>query len=263
MLVDSHCHLDDPLFTEDRDAVVERAMANGVTKLLSIGTGEGLPDLQSGIRMAERYDAVFATVGVHPQYAPDARDEHFETLRRLLSHPKTVGIGEIGLDYHWKPYDAGVQAHVFARQLEVARDARKPLTIHTREAWDDTFALLAKHWAGSGLPCILHCFTGGPAEVTRGMSLGCYFSFAGVVTYPKAVEVHAAAKLVPLDKLLIETDAPYLPPVPHRGKRNEPAHLIHTARRLSELRSETLDDICSATTANFHRVFFASGDTAS
>lgn len=255
MLVDSHCHLDDEQFESDLDAVVERALAAGVGAMLSIGTGEGLPDLEAGIRMAERYPSVRATAGIHPQFASQAQPEHFDALRELLSHPSVAGLGEIGLDYYWKPYDADQQARVFTWQMELARDAGKPITIHTREAWSDTFRLLREHWTDSKLPCVLHCFTGGAEEVRQGVELDCYFSFAGVVTYPKAPNVHEAARLVPANRLLIETDSPYLPPVPYRGKRNEPAYLVHTARRVAELRGVSYEQIAGLTTENFHRVW--------
>lgn len=255
MFVDSHCHLDDPRFSDDLDAVVERARIAGVTRMLSIGTGEGLPDLQAGIRMAERYPEVYATAGIHPQFAPNAEEPHLRQLRELLSHPKVLGVGEIGLDYYWKPFDSDAQARLFVSQLEIAREARKPVTIHTREAWPDTFALLREHWAPSGLPCILHCFTGGLEEAQQAIKMGFYLSFAGIVTYPKAVHVHEAAKAVPADRLLIETDAPYLAPVPHRGARNEPAFVQHTARQVARLRGTTADEIARVSALNFNHLF--------
>ncbi len=255
MLIDSHCHLDSEKFDEDRDALIERAQAAGVTKMVSIGTGEALPDLEAGIRMAERYPNVLATVGIHPQFAKEAQEEHFHKLAQLATHPKVIAIGEIGLDYYWKPYDAEKQVQVFIRQMRLARDAGKPITIHTREAWPETFALLQEHWSQSNLPCILHCFTGTPEHVQTGIALDCYFSFAGVVTYPKATDVQESAKQVPADRLLIETDAPYLPPVPYRGKRNEPAFVIETAKFLAQLRGIDLAQLAALTSANFAKAF--------
>lgn len=253
-LVDSHCHLDDEQFNADRESAIERALEAGVTTMVSIGTGDGPPDLEAGIRLADEYDCMYATVGVHPHNAAKATPDIPARLRDLLRHPKVMALGEIGLDYHYDFSPRDVQRAVFIEQIEVARDAGKPIVIHTREAWDDTFALLREHWAPAGLPGIMHCFSGGPDEARQSLEMGFYISFAGVVTYPKAVNIHEAAKLVPLDRLLVETDAPYLAPVPRRGKRNEPSFVIHTARRLAELRNVSTETIAEATTANWHRL---------
>lgn len=254
-LVDSHCHLDDEQFAADRDEVIQRAIDAGVTTLLAIGTGEGPPDLECAVRLADGNAMIYATVGIHPQHAGAAGQEHYRRLEELLKHPKVVAIGEIGLDYHWEPFDKDVQAAVFLEQMRIAQDARKPVVIHTRDAWLDTIDLLREHWAPTGLPCVLHCFTGGVEEAREALDLGFYLSFAGVVTYPKALNVQEAARIVPLDRLLVETDAPYLAPVPMRGKRNEPAFVAHTARKIAELRGAAADDIASAAAANFARVF--------
>jgi TatD DNase family protein len=168
ILVDSHTHLDDKRFTDDRDAVVQRAVDAGVARMLSIGTGEGPPDLEAAIRIAARYEPVYASVGIHPEHAPVATQEHFDRLASLLRHPKVLLLGEIGLDYYWKPYDAKLQADVFVQQMEIAAASRKPISIHTRDAWDDTIALLRTHWAPKGLPCIMHCFTGKPGAGSTG-----------------------------------------------------------------------------------------------
>lgn len=261
-LVDSHCHLDDTQFDDDRDAAVERALDAGVAAMLSIGTGEGPPDLEAAIRLADRYAPMLATVGIHPQYAPAASAGHYKALAGLLRHPKCVALGEIGLDYHWEPFDKVLQADVFREQLRIAADAGKPIVIHTRDAWSDTLAILREHWEPTGLPCIMHCFTGGPAEAREALELGFYISFAGVVTYPRATDVQEAAKMVPADRLLVETDAPYLAPVPHRGKRNEPAFVAHTAAFAAALRGERLEDLAAAVTDNFHRLFTRSGQGA-
>lgn len=253
-LIDSHCHLDDEQFNADREAAIERALEAGVTTMVSIGTGDGPPDLEAGIRLADEHDCMYATVGVHPHNAAKATPDIPARLRDLLRHPKVIALGEIGLDYHYDFSPRDVQRSVFVDQLAVARDAGKPIVIHTREAWDDTFAVLREHWAPSGLPGIMHCFSGGPDEARQSLEMGFYISFAGVVTYPKAVNVHETAKLVPLDRLLVETDAPYLAPVPRRGKRNEPSFVVHTARRLAELRNVSLETIAIATTANWHRL---------
>lgn len=254
-LVDSHCHLDDARFTEDRDAVIARARAAGVEQMLSIGTGDGPPDLAVAVRVAEQYPFVFATVGVHPHNADQASVEALDGLRELSRHPKVVAIGEIGLDYHYDFSPRDVQQRVFVEQLAIATEQRLPIIIHTREAWDDTFAVLRQHWAPSGLPGIMHCFTGGPTEARMSLELGFHLGFGGIVTYPKATEVHEAARLTPRDRLLVETDAPYLAPIPYRGKRNEPAYVVQTAQRLAELRGETVAEIATATTDNFRRLF--------
>jgi len=261
-IVDSHCHLDDHKFDEDRDSVIERALAAGVETMLAIGTGEGPPDLEAAIRLADQYEPVFATVGIHPEHAPKATDDDFAHVRDLLQHPKVVAVGEIGLDYYWQPVHRDEQHRALIRQLEIARDARKPVSIHSRDAWDDTFALLEQHWNGHELPCVLHCFGGRPEIAQRALDCGYYLSFAGVVTFPKALDVQQSAKLAPLDRILVETDAPYLAPVPRRGKRNEPSYVVHTARRIAELRGEDPGGFCSAVIRNFQRVFSASGSAA-
>ena len=254
-LVDSHCHLDDRQFDQDRDEVIRRALEAGVEWMLAIGSGDGPPDLECAVRLAEAHPAIRATVGVHPHDAAKASEETFAALRALLDHPKVLALGEIGLDYHYNFSPPETQRQVFARQLELARQARKPVVIHTREAWPDTLSLLREHWVGSGLPCVMHCFSGGPEEASQCLELGFYLSFAGVVTFPKALRVQEAARLTPRDRLLIETDAPYLAPVPMRGRRNEPAYVVHTLRRLAELRGESAEELAAATTANFRRVF--------
>ncbi len=248
-LVDSHCHLDDPRFDPDREAVIERARAAGVATMLAIGTGKGPPDLEAGIRLADAHPDIYATIGVHPHDASKASEETFARLGELLAHPKVLGVGEIGLDYHYDFSPRETQRAVFARQIAMARDSGKPVIVHTREAWEDTIAVLG---AGKG---ILHCFSGGPEEAEQALKLGYHISFAGVVTFPKADALRAAARVVPPDRLLVETDAPYLAPVPHRGKRNEPAFVVETARRLADLRGTTPEEIAALTSANFKYLF--------
>jgi len=249
ILADSHCHLDDPQFDADREAVIERARAAGVETMLAVGSGP--PDLEAGIRLAEGHAQIVASVGVHPHETAKATPETFERLRELLANPKVVAIGEIGLDYHYNFSPPEVQREVFARQLEMARAASRPVIIHTREAWPDTLRMLAEARLAGG---IMHCFSEGPAEAEQVLALGFHISFAGVVTFPKALRVQAVARMVPLDRLLVETDAPYLAPVPHRGKRNEPAFVVETARKAAELRGVTVEEIAAATTENFKRL---------
>ncbi len=253
-LIDSHCHLDDAQFEPDRQAVIERALAAGVTTLLSIGSGDGPPDLEVAVRLADTYDFVWASVGVHPHEARKANAETWRKLEELLAHPRVVALGEIGLDYHYDNSPRDQQRAAFIEQLEIAARGRKPILIHTRDAWDDTWRLLEEHWAPHRLGGIMHCFSGGPGEARRALEMGFHLAFGGVVTYPKADRVREAARLTPLDRLLVETDAPYLAPVPMRGKRNEPAFVVETARRLAELRGEPLEALAQATTDNFLRL---------
>jgi TatD DNase family protein len=256
-LVDSHCHLDDEQFAQDRDAVIERARAAGVERMMAIGTGGGPADLEVAIRLAAQYPFIYATVGVHPHDAAKATPETFARMAELARQPKVLAIGEIGLDYHYDFSPRDVQRSVFAAQLDLAARARKPIVIHTREAWEDTLAMIRER----GLPNggIMHCFTGGPKEAEQALELGFHLSFGGILTFPKADHVREAAALTPEDRILVETDAPYLAPVPRRGKRNEPAFMVETARRLAEVRGVTPDDIASATTRNFDRLCGAAG----
>ena len=253
-LIDSHCHLDSTEFNEDRDAVIERALAAGVEHMMAIGTGDGPPDLEAGLRLADKHSAFYATVGVHPHDAAKARQEDFKRLAELIQHPKALAVGEIGLDYHYDFSPRQVQKSAFIGQMEIAAGAKKPIVIHTREAWDDTLALIEQHWTPHGIGGIMHCFSGSPEEARRALDLGFYLSFGGIVTFPKALAVQEAAKSAPRDRILLETDAPYLAPVPKRGKRNEPALIVHTARKLAELRGESYEELCNATTENFRRL---------
>lgn len=255
MWIDSHCHLDGHRFAEDREAVIERALAAGVTKMLGIGTGDGPPDLDVAIRLAEKYPFLWASAGVHPHDAAKWTPDCAPTLRDRMAHPRVVALGEIGLDYHYDFSPRNVQQRVFIEQMEIAVETGKPILIHTREAWDDTFALIEKHWAPSGLPGVMHCFTGGPAEAERSLALGFTISFSGVVTYPKAPEVREAAKITPLDRMLVETDCPYLAPVPFRGKRNEPAYVVHTGEMLAAHLGLEPAELARHTSENFTRLF--------
>jgi TatD DNase family protein len=254
VLADSHCHLDDEQFAADQAEVRERAAQAGLQYMLSIGTGEGPPDLQAAIRQAEAHTEVLATVGVHPNDALKATDGTFDHLRELLPHPKVVAVGEIGLDYHWD-VPKSAQHPIFVRQIEMAAQAGLPVIIHTRDAWEDTEAVLREVWLGSGVPCVMHCFTGNKAQAEAFLEMGCVLAFGGVVTYPKSAAVREALLATPNDRLLLETDAPYLPPVPHRGKRNEPSYILHTARAVAAVRGQTLQEVAAETTANFERIF--------
>ena len=250
-MIDSHCHLDNPQFDPDREAVIDRALAAGVERMVVIGTGDGPPDLEAGIRLADRHQPIYATVGVHPHDASKAVPETYARLKELLQHPKVVALGEIGLDYHYDHSPREVQREAFLEQMRIAADARKPIVIHTREAWEDTLALLEQYWKPAGLGGIMHCFSGGPDQAVRCLDLGFHLSFGGIVTFPKSADIQEAARRAPADRLLIETDAPYLAPVPHRGKRNEPAFVAETARKLAQLRGVTPEEIAQTTTDNF------------
>jgi TatD DNase family protein len=253
-LADSHCHLDDAQFDSDRETVINRAREAGVKYMLAIGTGNGPPDLEAALRVAEAYPEVFATVGVHPNDASKVSPSTFDNLKRLLRHPKVKALGEIGLDYHWGvPKEQ--QRPIFLAQLEIAASLNMPVIIHTRDAWADTLEVLKAHWAATGLPCIMHCFTGNAAQAEECLNLGFYLAFGGVATFPKAAEIREAARIAPAGRLLLETDAPYLAPVPHRGRRNEPAFVAHTAQVVAATRGIGVEELAAQTTANFERLF--------
>ena len=256
MIVDSHCHLDDAAFDKDRDEVLDRAREAGVGLLLTIGTGEGPPDLEPAIRLADHYEGVYATVGVHPHDARKADAETFERLKRLAEHSKVIAIGEIGLDYHYDNSPRDSQRDAFTRQMEIARQLRKPIIIHTRDAWDETIELLETHWRGTGLGGIMHCFSGNATQARRALDMDMLIAFGGVLTFSRAEELRDTASRLPLDRLLVETDAPYLTPAPFRKiRRNEPCYVVETARKLAELKQRTFEEIAQATTVNFRRLF--------
>ena len=251
MFVDSHCHLDDKRFAGDLDAVLDRAAAAGVARILTIGTGEGPPEIDRAVRLAERYEQVYASIGVHPHDASKAVARTYDDLRALADHGKVVAFGEIGLDYHYDFSPREVQREVFIEQLKLARNVGLPVTIHTREAWEDTMTILAEHWAGEG---VMHCFTGDPAQAREALALGFHLSYGGVLTFKTAENVRESARITPDDRLLIETDAPYLAPIPHRGKRNEPSMMVQTARRLAEVRGTTIERVAEITSINFEQL---------
>jgi TatD DNase family protein len=260
-LIDSHAHIDFPQFAEDREAMLERAREAGVRTLLAIGTGPGPEKLDAAMPFAEKYDWIYASIGIHPHEAKLATPEHFERLSEMAKHPKVIAWGEIGLDYFYDHSPRDVQKAVFTKQMELAREAKLPIVIHcrpsggTEDAWEDCLGLIRERWASSGLGGILHCFTGSWDHARRALDMGFMISFAGNVTFPKAQPIRDAAKAVPLERMLIETDSPYLAPVPHRGKRNEPAFVRETARQLGELRGLSPEEMGAQTTKNFYSFF--------
>jgi TatD DNase family protein len=254
-IIDSHAHLEFSQFDEDRGEVLARAREAGVTTLLAIGSGSGPAKLDAAIPFAEQHDWIYATVGIHPHEARLATDEHFTKLDRLARHPRVIAWGEIGLDYFYDHSPRDVQHEVFRRQLTQARDARKPVVIHCRDAWDDCLRILDQDWHSTGLGGILHCFTGTLDEARQGIAMGFLVSFAGNVTYPKAQNLRDVARDLPLDRLLIETDSPFLAPQGRRGKRNEPAFVVEVARTLGSVRNLPAEEIAAATAANFRRFF--------
>jgi TatD DNase family protein len=257
MYVDSHAHIDGEDYDADRDAVVERARAAGVVAILNVGTGDPHSGtLERAVKVAEQYEGVYAAVGVHPHDArlfDEAAERRVDELVR--SSTRIIAWGEIGLDYHYDHSPREVQREVFRRQLRLARAARLPVIIHSREADDETVAILRDEWQGSGLGGVMHCF-GGSVEMAQSvLELGFTISFAGNVTFKKAENLRDAARVVPLERLFIETDCPFLTPVPFRGRRNEPARVLEVAGCLAELRGLTASELGRITADNFFRFF--------
>jgi len=253
VLVDSHCHLDYLAQDEDLDAVVDRAREQGVGTLVTICTKLTEFPIVKGI--AERFDQVYCSVGVHPHEADAEGQGTPDRLIELASGPKVVGIGETGLDYYYKHGSPEAQKESFVSHMDAARETGLPLIVHTRDADEDTVALLRRSHAKGAFPGVIHCFTAGAALAEAAIDLGFYISLSGIVTFKNATELRAVAKQVPLDRLLVETDAPYLAPVPVRGKRNEPAFVAHTAAYLSDFLGVPAEELAHVTTENFFRLF--------
>jgi len=254
-LIDSHAHIDFPQFAEDRGAMLGRARAAGVNALLAVGTGPGPEQLDAAIPYAEQYEWIFTSVGIYPHEAKEVRPEHLDQLAELAKHPKVIAWGEIGLDYFYDHSPREVQQGVFREQMALARQAKLPIIIHCRDAWADCLEMIEQEWSSSGLGGILHCFSSTLEHATRGVDMGFLISFAGNSTYPKAQNLRDVAKTLPLEKLLIETDAPYLAPQPYRGKRNEPAYVAEVARTLATVRNLAPEEVAAATADNFRRFF--------
>jgi len=267
LLIDSHAHLDSQRYDEDRDALLARAWQAGVGALLSIGIGDGPDTMHRALELSRTYagkpetPSILASAGVHPHEAQLADEAALAKLDHLLQQPEVIACGEVGLDYFYDHSPRETQKTVFRRQMEVTAAHKKPIIIHCRpsdnstNAWDDTLEMIETEWAPKGLGGILHCFTGEWDHAKRAMDCGFLISFAGNITFPKAQPIRDVAILVPLDRMLIETDAPFLAPVPNRGKRNEPAWVANVAGKLAEIRNLSVDEIASRTTENFHRFF--------
>jgi TatD DNase family protein len=261
IFVDSHAHLEMEQFNADRTVMLQRAQDAGIRTILAIGSGTGPGSLDCAIHLAEQHDFVYATIGIHPHEAKLASDADFKEMAELAKRPKVIAWGEIGLDYFYDHSPRELQQQVFLKQLELAQIAKLPIVIHCRpsegsdDAWEDCLKLLSEHWAAGGFGGILHCFTGTWEHAAQALAMGFMISFAGNVTFPKAQQIREAAKQVPLDRMLIETDSPFLAPVPHRGKRNEPSFVKEVARQLGELRGLSTESIGLQTAKNFYRFF--------
>jgi TatD DNase family protein len=255
-LIDSHCHIDGEAFDDDRDDVVRRAREAGVVAMLNIGTGHPhSDDFRRAVAVAEKYDSVFGSVGVHPHDAKLYDDKAEEHLVDLATSEQVIAWGEIGLDYYYDHSPRDVQREVFRRQIRIARSLNLPIIIHSRDADDETVDILTEECSWTGFRGIMHCFGGTPQMAEALMPLGFMISFAGNVTFKKAENLREAARIVPLDRLLIETDCPFLTPIPFRGKRNEPAYVEHTARFLADFYGVSFETFARQTSKNFLEFF--------
>ena len=262
-LIDSHCHLDFADFADEIEAVVARAEGAGVERMVTISTR-----VAQGARLvaiAERFPSVYFTIGTHPHQAAEEAETDVAAIRAFAAHPKCVGIGEAGLDYHYNYAPPDVARHVFVAQIGLARQLGLPLVIHARDADDDIAAILREEMAKGAFKAVLHCFTGSRALAETGLALGLYVSFSGVLTFKNSGELREIARDVPLERLLVETDAPFLAPVPHRGRRNEPAFVVETARVLAGVKGIAEAELAAATRANtlrFYAKMTAAGSAA-
>ena len=267
MLIDSHAHLDSERYAGDREAMLGRAWAAGVGAVLSIGIGEGPAEMHRALDLCRHFNGrpnlpkLYASAGIYPHSTTQADDDALAKLDALLAEPEVIACGEIGLDYYHQGAPHDVQRAALIRQLEIAAARKRPILIHCRgtnesaDAWDDLFLVLQQHWRPTGLGGVMHCFGGGWEQARRSLDLGFLVSFAGNLTYPKAQPLRDVAARIPLDGVLVETDAPWLAPAPHRGQRNEPALVVETAQVLAGLLNRTPEEIAAATTRNFFRLF--------
>jgi TatD DNase family protein len=261
MFVDSHAHLEGNRYDADREQVIARARETDIETIVAIGNGDGPVNFDCGILLAEKYEFIYATIGIHPHEAKLADQTAFDRMEQLARRPKVIAWGEIGLDYYYDHSPRELQQQVFVKQMELARAAKLPIVIHCRpsdnseNAWDDCLRLISEQWVPSGLGGVMHCFTGNTEQAKRSLDMGFMISFAGNVTFPKAQQIRDAARMVPMDRMLIETDSPFLAPIPYRGKRNEPMFVKEVARQIGELRGFPVEEIGMQTTQNFQRFF--------
>jgi TatD DNase family protein len=253
MLVDSHCHLDFEDFSGELDGIVARAQAAGIGRLVTISTR--VKRRAGLVAIADRFPEVYCSIGTHPHHAHEELDLTIADLVGFTRHPKTVAIGEAGLDYHYDLSPREAQEQGFRNHIAAARETGLPLVIHSREADADMAAILEEETGKGAFPAVLHCFTGGRDLAQRAIALGLFISFTGILTFKKSDELRAIAAELPADRILVETDAPYLAPGRHRGKRNEPAYVVETARVLAETRKVAFEEIARQTTENFFRLF--------
>jgi TatD DNase family protein len=253
MLVDSHCHMDFPDFASELDAVVARARAAGIARLVTICTR--VRKFPQVLAVAEKFPEIFCSVGTHPHNAHEELDIDAKALIDLTKHPKVVAIGEAGLDYHYDKSPRDAQAQGFRQHIQAARETGLPLVIHSREADADMARILEEETGKGAFPAVLHCYTGGRDLAFKAIELGLYIGFTGILTFKNGQDLRDLAKDLPAERILVETDAPYLAPLPYRGKRNEPAHVVETAKVLAATRGVSVDDIARQTTENFFRLF--------
>ena len=257
MFIDSHAHIDGPEFDGDREDVIQRARSAGVSAILNVGTGDPHSGaFERAVELAEKYKDIYTAIGTHPHDARLFDNKAEQRIQSLLKQSsRVIAWGEIGLDFHYDNSPRAVQKEVFRGQLDLARDARLPVIIHTREAEDETIEILRSHQTGSNIAGIMHCFSGSLRLAQAALELGFLISFSGIVTFKKAEELRAVARQVPLDRLLIETDCPFLSPVPFRGKRNEPAYVVEVARSLASVHGLEIEEMARITSENFTRLF--------
>jgi len=253
MLIDSHCHLDFPDFIDDLDGVVDRARAAGVGRIVTISTR--IRQHAGLVAIAERFPDVYCSVGTHPHHAHEELDIGTADIVAHTRHPKVVALGEAGLDYHYDFSPREAQERGFRNHIAAARATQLPLVIHTREADEDAARILEEETGKGPFPAVLHCYTGGPELARRAIDLGLYISFTGILTFKKSDDLRAIAASLPRDRILVETDAPYLAPGKFRGKRNEPAYVVETAKMLADVQGVTADEVARQTTENFFRLF--------
>ncbi|MGI9372752.1 MAG: TatD family hydrolase [Hyphomicrobiales bacterium] len=252
-IVDSHCHLDFPQFQGDLDGLVERANTAGVKLMVTINTR--VRKFAPVLEIAERFENVYCSVGTHPHNASEETDVTVEELIEIANHPKVVGIGEAGLDYHYDNSPRDVQAASFRVHIDAARRTGLPLIIHSRDAEEDTAQILREEMEKGAFAPLLHCFSSDIRLAQEGLDLGAYLSFSGILTFKNAEGIRDAARLCPLDRMLVETDAPYLAPMPHRGQTNEPAYTAHTLQKLADVKETSAEDMARMTSDNFFRLF--------